>query len=464
MLNKIEYTVRPDQLNRMELFDNRRKHLSIIEVQRETGADVVFPGPYFDDFQPVVHCKINGLELCRPDYTDYGVIITDGKPHQEKIPDDNALTYWGNDMLIISGQKRDRKIMHIHPDGYERHGRAVVMGLQDGSLLFRCTRNGGTDARTVLEEQDIAHKKGTVWAVNNDGGNSACCITPGGNLIYNDHHSDAPRKMPVYILVYLNKPSQQPTEDTRTAKPTGKTVYIDAGHYTGCPNGNDTLGYKEDELALDLSKRLGRLLEQRGIKVYQTRKGDEYVGLSARHVMANKIKDLDLFVSLHSNANPKKSCDGFGVLIYGKGGNGEKTAKAILDEAKKQKITLWGSGLFVRPGLSVLRNTLASAVLIEHGFHSNTAECWLLKSDDYRDKLAEIDARGICEALGIAWVPVTQPEVPDNLPNVDDDVPPAHREAVAWCKERGITDGSRINESPTKAEICSMIFRAQKGD
>ncbi len=51
-------------------------------------------------------------------------------------------------------------------------------------------------------------------------------------------------------------------------------------------------------------------------------------------------------------------------------------------------------------------------MLIEHGFHTNKAEVELLKKDAYRALLAEADAKGILDYLGISWEdnPATEPE------------------------------------------------------
>ena len=47
------------------------------------------------------------------------------------------------------------------------------------------------------------------------------------------------------------------------------------------------------------------------------------------------------------------------------------------------------------------------AVLIEHGFYTNKAECDKLKSAEFRKKCAIADAKGILNHLGIAWVDET---------------------------------------------------------
>jgi hypothetical protein len=60
---------------------------------------------------------------------------------------------------------------------------------------------------------------------------------------------------------------------------------------------------------------------------------------------------------------------------------------------------------------------VAPAVLIEHGFHTNINEVQLLKTDVYRDLLARVDAKGILDYLGIAWVEEEKkPSAPEPIP------------------------------------------------
>ncbi len=78
-------------------------------------------------------------------------------------------------------------------------------------------------------------------------------------------------------------------------------IVIDAGH-----GGHDTgtigpTGFMEKDLVLDVSRRLGKLLEdQLGAEVIYTREDDTFVPLENRIALANE-KQADLFVSIHAN-------------------------------------------------------------------------------------------------------------------------------------------------------------------
>ena len=85
-----------------------------------------------------------------------------------------------------------------------------------------------------------------------------------------------------------------------------KTIVIDAGH-----GGKDVgaMGYKqrmEKDLVLDMALELGKVLKQRGYKVFYTREKDTFINLRDRTKVAND-KNADLFISLHANAAPNEA-------------------------------------------------------------------------------------------------------------------------------------------------------------
>jgi N-acetylmuramoyl-L-alanine amidase len=93
----------------------------------------------------------------------------------------------------------------------------------------------------------------------------------------------------------------------------GKIV-IDPGH-----GGHDTgtigpNGLLEKDVALDVAKRLGRLLETRlGAEVIYTRKDDTFIPLETRTAIANRER-ADLFISIHANSS--HDADARGVETY----------------------------------------------------------------------------------------------------------------------------------------------------
>lgn len=176
--------------------------------------------------------------------------------------------------------------------------------------------------------------------------------------------------------------------------------------------------YYEHEFALDMAYRMKAILERHGVEVTLTRKDGGNVTLQQRVKLANAIPDLDLFVSLHSNAagnNGWYSAKGY-VAYTSQAGEAAKrniAARHMIKRAKEAGIPLRNGGL-AHSLLYVLRYTDAPAVLIEHGFHTNQEETALLKTAAYRDKLAVANCKGILDYLGVPWKEVgDEPPVTD---------------------------------------------------
>src|SRR5208282_3903269 len=88
------------------------------------------------------------------------------------------------------------------------------------------------------------------------------------------------------------------------------SIVIDAGH-----GGHDTgtigpNGLLEKDLVLDVSLRLGRLLQSKmGADVIYTRDDDTFIPLETRTAIANQHQ-ADLFISIHANSSPDASARG----------------------------------------------------------------------------------------------------------------------------------------------------------
>lgn len=238
----------------------------------------------------------------------------------------------------------------------------------------------------------------------------------------------------------------------------GKKVCLDPGHGPGCVNGSPDGSYKEYEFAWDMSQKVKSHLERHGVSVVMTKNETGYPSLTERCSIANKA-GVDLFVSLHSNASGdgKAWVSPSGFVIYTSAGpdtaNRNVAAKAVIARAKTAGISILGSGLEHNIEYTVLAKTNAPAMIVEHGFHTNKADTALLKTDAYRQKLAEVDAKGILDYLGIQWKedPATEPETPNTAPWYAGD--------QKWVVEHGISDGTRPEDNVTRAEVWAMLHR-----
>jgi N-acetylmuramoyl-L-alanine amidase len=225
----------------------------------------------------------------------------------------------------------------------------------------------------------------------------------------------------------------------------GKIV-IDPGH-----GGHDTgtigpTGLEEKDLVLDVSRRLGKLLQTRlGAEIIYTRKDDTFIPLETRTAIANQ-EAADLFVSVHANSSHDP--DARGVETYylnftsspealevaaRENAVSEKSIHELQDLVKKialkEKIEesqefaadvqrSLHSGLAAKsPGqrdrgvkkapFIVLIGANMPSILAEISFLSNPGDEHRLETADYRQKIAESLYRGIAKYVsGLSGVKV----------------------------------------------------------
>lgn len=182
-------------------------------------------------------------------------------------------------------------------------------------------------------------------------------------------------------------------------------VCLDPGHGPGCANRSPDGSYEEQEFAMDLATRIARLLTLQGVAVHFTRDASGYPSLRQRCRVANEIENLDLFVSLHSNAAGGGGFSGAaGQLVFtsASGGARNRAADCFLRRLRFHCIPRVAASPR-HQDFSVLTETKAPAVLLEHGFHTNQEELALLKDDSFRQRLAVADAQAIVDFLGLTW-------------------------------------------------------------
>ena len=232
----------------------------------------------------------------------------------------------------------------------------------------------------------------------------------------------------------------------------GKIVCLDAGHDAGNrANASPDGTYFEHEFALDMAHRIRKVLEAAGVAVVETRPDGRAVSLAERCQIANAEYRLDLFVSLHSNAAASSgwsSARGWECYVYGLSGARYAAAKAILARVEGVAPAIRSTPIWEKPELYVLKHTNAPAVLIEHGFHTNKTDTELLKDPSYRQRLAEAEAAGILDWLGV--------EVPTGKTEAE--------LAVEWITAEGIMQGNEagdmmLDQPGTRKQFAVMLYR-----
>lgn len=177
-------------------------------------------------------------------------------------------------------------------------------------------------------------------------------------------------------------------------------VCIDPGHgqTTGGKRSPDS-SLMEWEFNRSVAYKLKPLLEANGIQVIMTVEEDDRTdpSLKDRVAIANNAGNVDLFVSIHANASGSgqrwTDPSGWEVYSWNKGTIAENAAKSLASATKS-------AGLFKMRGTKtanfyVIKNTTMPSILIEHGFYTNYEECQKLKSDYFRNAIAQVDCTGI---------------------------------------------------------------------
>jgi N-acetylmuramoyl-L-alanine amidase len=194
------------------------------------------------------------------------------------------------------------------------------------------------------------------------------------------------------------------------------TVVIDAGHGGENHGARGAGGLLEKDLVLDVTLRLAKRLEARGIEVVLTRSDDRFVSLEERTSIANDARGMEtFFVSLEASdeaaqriANLENQAFGGseGVAKIAEdpllGILGDLIATEHLVESQEFARLVQGKlansrsrGVKQAPFV-VLMGVQMPAVLVEIGFLTNAADERDLRSSTERDRLAD----GLLGAVG----------------------------------------------------------------
>ncbi len=212
-------------------------------------------------------------------------------------------------------------------------------------------------------------------------------------------------------------------------------IVIDPGHGGKDPGAKGRSGLQEKGIVLDIAKRLSAILKKEGWQVYLTRDKDVFISLEQRTERAAELQ-ADFFISIHANASESSRVGGLEVwsvrplnfqdrmeaqrqrnhkilfkkiamdqnnyklqrvvddLLYSyKRSESEALAGRIArDVSRDLKLENRGAR---DAGYFVLRNTLSPAILVEVAFLSNAKEERLLRSEEFRQDVAESLSRTI---------------------------------------------------------------------
>ena len=214
-----------------------------------------------------------------------------------------------------------------------------------------------------------------------------------------------------------------------------RRIVVDAGHGGKDVGAIGCGGLQEEDVVLDVARRVQKNFRNGGIEVVMTRDKNEFITLPDRTVVASR-PGTDLFISIHANAHRDRHARGVEVY-YPQAAtcedkDEEQKRKNIADLEQRlnmhhdsaplngivadmldtYKMSL-SSGLAEAVYLGVvhdlgaesrgskpqryfvLRNTPVPAILIEVGFVTNPREAALLNKGEYRQKIADAITKNV---------------------------------------------------------------------
>jgi N-acetylmuramoyl-L-alanine amidase len=209
-------------------------------------------------------------------------------------------------------------------------------------------------------------------------------------------------------------------------------IVVDAGHGGWDLGTVGRQGLLEKDLVLEIAQRLGKLLESRlGADVILTRIDDNYIPLDERAGIANQAQ-ADLFISVHANYSDLPSARGVETYYtnffsspntkdletrQGATSNKNPVTASLSPVELHDKIeqsrrlaasvqrSLYGTLAGQNPGLRdrgvkeasyvVLTETAMPGILAEVSFVSSPTDEQKLRSDGYREQIAEALYKGI---------------------------------------------------------------------
>ena len=426
---------------------------SMARVKEDIGCNYIINAWFYNmtTGKAVGNLCIDGEVKARANWAGYGLTWDTGPDiRMEVVPGAKAGLNYLSGVELLTPTRGPGASLHYDPAYGGSRGRSAAMLAGDYLILY-CSGDSTADAKTPEGLRDELVEIGgkyantaSLRALGLDSGGSSQCDFDGVGKIYSS------RRVAGYLCVWTKESGQEPSEkEEPMAK---KTVCLDPGHGPGCVNGAPDGSYKEREFTWDMHTRIAPLLEMHGVHAICTRTEDSDPSLTERANVSNRA-GADCYVSLHSNAAGNDGWyDASGLEIYTSQGPMTAQRNVLASDLVN---AFHAAGVSLRSSpikhqmYTVLAKTDAPACLIEYGFHTSKEDVEKLKDSDYRDKLAEATAKGICTYLGVDW-------------KEDEPVSDWEQERdKAWqaAKDAGIMDGTRPEDPVTRQELAVVLAR-----
>lgn len=310
----------------------------------------------------------------------------------------------------------------------QQYGDRLVVDLFNKKTKVEET-NADADAEAVINQAKAAHEKLNEESSKKASVSSSQTESAKKEIVKSESLSDQPKKEDIKIV------------DSNSLRPI--IVAIDAGHGGDDPGAAGPKNIKEKIVALQIAKKLADIINDTpGYKAVLTRKGDYFIELRQRPMIARKAK-ADLFVSIHADAFTDKAAKGASVFAVSDRGSTSEAARILadrensadliggvggvsLDDKDKvlagvlldlsstasmsaslkvggnvlksmRSLTHLHSQQVEQAGFMVLKSPDMPSILVETGFISNPDEAIKLSTSAYQASLAKAIQKGIVQ-------------------------------------------------------------------
>jgi N-acetylmuramoyl-L-alanine amidase len=188
----------------------------------------------------------------------------------------------------------------------------------------------------------------------------------------------------------------QSTSPPSPAQPQRVMVMLDPGHGGADPGAIGIGGLQEKGVVIAVSQHVATILQQQGVMVQMTRRGDQTVDLQPRVEMA-EAAHATVFVSIHANAVEGQRPEVNGLETYYYSDTGLQLANA-LHRRVMGSVAMTDRGV-KQARFFVLRRTSMPAALIEIGFVTGAMDAPKLRDPNWQAQMGQAIAAGILDYI-----------------------------------------------------------------
>ncbi|MEG1724469.1 MAG: N-acetylmuramoyl-L-alanine amidase [Anaerovoracaceae bacterium] len=415
------------------LYDNTERK-TWQQIKKTTGCFALINCGYFNmrTFSTSSIIMIGGKWKFSPTYHEYGLLIDRSGKMTVGTEKESVFDFCvGLPPMIINGER----YRSYSESG--KNGNTMVGIKRDGTPVFLiCGKDGmQTSAQGVSDLvgvgcSDIFRFDGS-WSTQGSLGDGMDLQPSQKRIVRN------------YILVFKKEGQIVPVKKAK--------VYVSPSMQEH--NGNSKYDYIEETEMNLISDIVVPELNRHGVDTMRNKKESD---LSVVVSESNKYAP-DLHLAIHSNAHgtasgENKTARGAVVYIYKKGGASEKYANKIIEEMDViQPFSNRGSGK-ISPQLNLweVKRTNAPAVIVEVDFHDNSGAEWIQRN---RENIADALVKSTLNYFGMKYI--EKNEKPTDSTHWYD-------EGRAWAVQNKISDGTRPDDSATRAEVWKMLYNYKK--